>query len=149
MTKTVSANHFLSSLNACFIRNYVAHKMSDDLKTYQKNKGGRPEKEVKRNALVSVRFTKNEKQALKYIAKKENENPSEFLRNIALKKIGLSVRKKPNEEIQNLRNDLRRLGVNINQIAKQLNTNNQLKSTQISMFEITLKELFKTLMKIK
>ena len=123
--------------------------MSDDTKTYYKNKGGRPTKAIKRNALVSVRFTKNEKQALKYIAKKENENPSEFLRNIGLKMIGLHVRKKPNQEVQNLRNELRRIGVNINQIAKQLNTNNQLKSTQISMFEITLKELFKTLKNIK
>ena len=123
--------------------------MSDDTKTYYKNKGGRPKKATKRNALVSVRFTKNEKQALKYIAKKENENPSEFLRNIGLKMIGLHVRKKPNQEVQNLRNELRRIGVNINQIAKQLNTNNQLKSTQISMFEITLKELFKTLKNIK
>jgi len=117
--------------------------------TYKKNKGGRPEKDIKRNALISVRFTKNEKQAIKYIAKKQNEKPSEFLRNIGLKKIGLSVRKKPNQETQNLRNELRRIGVNINQIAKQLNINNQLKSTQISMFEITLKELFKTLIKIK
>lgn len=123
--------------------------MSDDKNTYKKNKGGRPKKELKRNALVSVRFTRNEKQALKYIAKKENENPSEFLRNIALKKIGISVRKKPNKEVQELRNELRRIGVNLNQIAKQLNTNNQLKSTQISMFEITLKELFKTLINIK
>jgi len=117
--------------------------------TYKKNKGGRPKKNIKRNALISVRFTKNEKQALKYIAKKENEKPSEFLRNIGLRKIGLSVRKKPNEEIQNLRNELRRLGVNINQISKQLNTNNQLKSTQISMFEITLKELFNILINLK
>jgi len=116
---------------------------------YNKKRGGRPKKDIKRNALVSVRFTKNEKQALKFIAKKENENPSEFLRNLGLIKIGIHVKKKPNQEVQNLRNELRRIGVNLNQIAKKLNANNQLKPTQISMFEITLKELFNTLMKIK
>lgn len=122
--------------------------MTKEVQNNFKNKGGRPRKETKRNVFITVRFTKVEKQALKYIAKKENENPSEFLRNIALRKIGLSIQKKPNEETQKMRNDLRKIGVNINQIAKQLNSNNQLKSTQISMFEITLKELFNTLMKV-
>ncbi len=94
--------------------------------TVKKQKGGRPKKEIKQNEFIGVKCSANEKNLLKQKAETVGLSLSEFLRETALRGQAVRQIKALPQEVLEFTSKLNHLAANINQIAKQCNTYNQL-----------------------
>jgi hypothetical protein len=97
----------------------------------KKNKGGRPEKsdDEKRDRVVKLRFSMTEfNQLLQRRSRTQTKDLSSFIRSVCLDKpIRLKLQTSTHEEqiisiMREMRADLLRIGVNINQSAKRINS---------------------------
>ena len=116
----------------------------------EKIKGGRPflkDEEDKKDQYITLRISKKEKEDFSRIAKFHNCKPSEYLRNLAYKELGVFVKKKPDENTQELRKELRKIGININQISIKAHQN-KLDIKTILMYQKSLILLEKKLEEI-
>jgi len=114
------------------------------------NKGGRPflqDLEDKKTEKVTIRFSKREKNDLTQIANYNSLNLTEFLRNSAYKELGILVKKKPTKDTKNLRMELRKIGVILNQLTIKAHHNN-LSNNHILKLENVLSDLANKLLKL-
>lgn len=96
------------------------------MKTKTKNKGGRPflsDPKDKKNKYITCKVSEREKEDFTKTAAFNNCKTSEYLRNLIYKELGISVKKKPNEDQRENRTELRKIGVNLNQLTKASNQN--------------------------
>jgi hypothetical protein len=88
---------------------------------HNKNKGGRPKKEIKRDQQLAVMCTLIERKIIEYKAKQANCCISEYLRELALKgQVDRKIKIIPKEILQ-LSATLNHIAANLNQIAKKRN----------------------------
>ena len=109
-----------------------------------KYKGGRPKKGIKQNQFIGVKCSFQEKNLLKQKAKTADLSLSEFLRNAGLKRHAVRQNKAFSKEILLFTATLNHLAANINQIAKQCNTYNQLTTIErieLQMLSAQIKQL--------
>lgn len=98
----------------------------DQLKAYNKSKGGRPRKAVKRDQLLGIKCTLIERRAIEVRAKSLQLSVSEYLRKMGLTgKIDRSERALPKEVLQ-FTGTLNHLAANMNQVARKRNRNDEL-----------------------
>ncbi len=90
------------------------------------NKGGRPKLEKKRDKRVVVRFYEHEYEDIQRKAIRLNCSLAELLREAALNVKVLE--KKDPKELMDVKIELRKIGANVNQIARKLNQNTQINS---------------------
>lgn len=113
-------------------------------KIYIKKKGGRPKKAVKRNQLLGVKCSPEERQAIKTKAGQVNLSISEYLREMGLTgKIDMRQKTLPPEVLQ-LTAILNHDAANLNQIAKKRNgieELNALERADLQVLSNTLKRL--------
>ena len=96
-------------------------------KKENKFKGGRPflkDQADKKTSYLSVRVSKKELEDFTKTAEYYNCKPSEFLRNLVYKELGVFVKTKPNLDVQQTRTEIRRIGINLNQIVVKAHHNN-------------------------
>ncbi len=89
----------------------------------KKYKGGRPRKENTRNKRVEIRLTEKEYSTLEEKSIRLNCSISELLRGASLN-IKVLEKRDP-KEVLDAKMELRKMGANINQIARKLNHNTQ------------------------
>ena len=107
-------------------------------------KGGRPKKEIKQNEFIGVKCSVHEKNLLKQKAETTGLSLSEFLRETALRGQAVRQIKALPQEVLQLTARLNHLAANINQIAKQCNTYNQLTAKErieLQVLSIQIKQL--------
>lgn len=105
-------------------------------KTYKKNKGGRPKKDIKRDQQLAVMCTMAERNIIESKAKSVNISVSEFLRTIGLGgQLDRKIRVLP-KEVLLFTATLNHLAANMNQLAKKRNQNDELNA--IERAELTL-----------
>lgn len=93
----------------------------EEVKTFTKNKGGRPKKDIKKDQLLNLKCTQIERKVIQEKAKQANLSVSEYLREMALTgKIDRREKALPKEVLQ-LTGTLNHLAANFNQIAKKRN----------------------------
>jgi hypothetical protein len=97
-------------------------------KNMKKNKGGRPEKVIKKNKLLGVKCSILEQVEIRQKAKQYNLSVSQYLRELGLKH-KVIIRTLPSEVIA-FQIKLTNLGSNLNQISKKRNMNNQLNAIE-------------------
>jgi hypothetical protein len=91
-----------------------------------KNKGGRPPKEIKRNQVMAIKCTLFERKAIEAKARKASLTVSEYLRELGLtSKINFRNKALP-KEILSFTATLNHMAANLNQIAKKRNSNDEL-----------------------
>jgi hypothetical protein len=91
-----------------------------------KNKGGRPPKEIKRNQVMAIKCTLFERKAIEAKARKTSLTVSEYLRELGLtSKINLRNKALP-KEVLSFTATLNHMAANLNQIAKKRNSNDEL-----------------------
>ena len=96
----------------------------------KKNKGGRPKKDVKREAQLAVMCSKWERIVIAHRAKQVNQTISEFLRNLGLySKIDIRKKALP-KEVLLFTATLNHAAANLNQIAKKRNQNDELNALE-------------------
>lgn len=108
------------------------------------SKGGRPKKEIKQNEFIGVKCSLHEKNLLKQKAETTGLSLSEFLRETALQGQAVRQMKALPQEVLQLTARLNHLAANINQIAKQCNTYNQLTAVErieLQVLSIQIKQL--------
>jgi hypothetical protein len=102
----------------------------DQPKTYNKSKGGRPRKAVKRDQLLGIKCTLIERRAIEARAKSLQLSVSEYLRKMGLTgKIDRSERALPKEVLQ-FTGTLNHLAANMNQVARKRNRNDELNAIE-------------------
>jgi hypothetical protein len=115
-----------------------------ETKSSNRNKGGRPTKEIKRNRLLGVKCTSLEKFMIKANAKNSGLTVSEFLRNLGLgSKIDMRKIRIPKEILQ-FSGTLNHMAANLNQIAKKRNQFDQLNALErahLNQLSQSLKQL--------
>src|SRR5690349_7322145 len=108
------------------------------------NKGGRPKKLLKRNIALTVKCNITEQTIIAENANQVQLTVSEYLRTLGLNgKIDSQIKALP-KEILLFTATLNHLAANINQIAKQCNTYNQLAAVErieLQMFSAQIKQL--------
>jgi hypothetical protein len=110
----------------------------------RKHKGGRPKKEIKQNEFIGVKCSVYEKNLLKQKAETAGLSLSEFLRETALRGQVVRQIKALPQEVLLFTSKLNHLAANINQIAKQGNTYNQLtlvEKIDLQALSIKIKQL--------
>jgi len=111
-----------------------------------RNKGGRPTKEIKRNKFLGVKCTSLEKFLIKTNAKYSGLTVSEYLRELGMNgKIDMPKIIVPKEILQ-VTGTLNHMAANLNQIAKkrnQLDELNALERAQLNQLSISVKQLTK------
>ena len=111
-----------------------------------RNKGGRPTKEIKRNKFLGVKCTSLEKFLIKANAKYSGLTVSEYLRELGMNgKIDMPKIIVP-KEILHLTGTLNHMAANLNQIAKkrnQLDELNALERAQLNQLSLSVKQLTK------
>ena len=106
-----------------------------------RNKGGRPTKEIKRNKFLGVKCTSLEKFLIKGNAKYSGLTVSEYLRELGMNgKIDMPKKTLPPEVLQ-LSATLNHLAANLNQIARKRNSFEQLDAIERAGLELQSKEL--------
>ena len=113
-------------------------------KTIKKSIGGRPKKLNKQDCFIGIKCSSSEKEILQQKAKASDLNLSEFLREAGLKRQAVSQNKALPKEILLFTATLNHLAANLNQIAKQCNTYNQLTSVErveLQVLSIQIKQL--------
>lgn len=91
-------------------------------KLQTKNRGGRPKKAVKRDQLMAIKCTLDERRLIEERAKTANLTVSEYLREIGLTG-KIDIREKPfPKEILSLAGAMNHAAANLNQIAKKCNS---------------------------
>ena len=106
--------------------------------------GGRPKKLSKQDCFIGIKCSSSEKVILQQKAKASDLNLSEFLREAGLKRQAVSQYKALPKEILLFTATLNHLAANINQIAKQCNTYNQLTTVErieLQMLSMQIKQL--------
>lgn len=86
-----------------------------------RNKGGRPKKKNLRDRRVEIRLTQEEHRILDKKAIRLNRSMAELLRDGALNVKVLE--KQDPKELLDVKSELRKLGANVNQVARKLNQN--------------------------
>jgi len=118
--------------------------MITETKPSNRNKGGRPTKEIKRDKLLGVKCSSVEKFLIKTHAKNCGVTVSEYLRNLGLgSKIDMRKIRFPKEILQ-FTGTLNHLAANLNQIARkrnQLNELNALERAQLNRLSQAVKQL--------
>ena len=108
------------------------------------NKGGRPKKVLKRSIALTVKCNTPEQTLIASKAKQAEISVSEYLRTLGLNgKIDRQARTLPAEVLQ-FTGILNHLAANINQIAKQCNTYNQLTAVErieLQVLSLQIKQL--------
>jgi mobilization protein NikA len=99
-------------------------------KTIKKAIGGRPKKLNKQDCFIGIKCSSSEKEILHQKAQASNLTLSEFLREAGLKRQAVMQIKTLPKEILLFTATLNHLAANINQIAKQCNTYNQLTTVE-------------------
>lgn len=103
--------------------------MTDQI-SHKKNKGGRPQKVVKKDQLLGVKCSLVERKAIEARAKSVNLSISEYLRKMGLNgKIDRSEKVFPKEALQ-YSGTLNHIAANINQIAYKRNRNDELNAIE-------------------
>lgn len=117
-----------------------------ETKSSNRNKGGRPTKEIKRNKLLGVKCNSLEKFMIKANAKNSGLTVSEYLRELGInRKIGMPKIIVPKEILQ-FTGTLNHMAANLNQIAKkrnQLDELNALERAQLNQLSLSVKQLTK------
>lgn len=91
-----------------------------------KNKGGRPSKDIKRNQIMAIKCTLFERKAIEAKARKASLTVSEYLRELGLtSKINFRNKALP-KEVLSFTATLNHMAANLNQIAKKRNSNDEL-----------------------
>ena len=118
--------------------------MTTVTKPSNRNKGGRPTKEIKRDKLMGVKCSSIEKFLIKTRAQKSGLTVSEYLRNLGLGS-KIDMRKIPfPKEILQFTGTLNHLAANLNQIAKkrnQLDELNAFERAQLNQLSQAVKQL--------
>jgi hypothetical protein len=104
-----------------------------------KNKGGRPEKAIKKNKLLGVKCSDFEQAEIQLKAKQYNLTVSQYLRELGLKH-KVSIKTLPREVIA-FQIQLNNLGSILNQIAKKRNMNDQLNAIDRAVLQNLSEEL--------
>lgn len=110
----------------------------------KKNSGGRPKKFIKQNCFIGIKCSSSEKETLQQKAKTSDLSLSEFLREAGLKRQAVSQNRALPKEILLFTATLNHLAANINQVAKQCNTYNQLTAferIELQMLSMRIKQL--------
>jgi len=110
----------------------------------KKSIGGRPKKVIKQDCFIGVKCSLQEKNLIKRKAETVGVSLSEFLRDAGLKRQAVRQIKALPKEILLFTATLNHLAANINQIAKQCNTYNQLTAVErieLQMLSAQIKQL--------
>ncbi|WP_240408992.1 plasmid mobilization protein [Flavobacterium psychrotrophum] len=100
--------------------------MMEGVNDNNKNKGGRPPKEIKRNQVMAIKCTLFERKAIEAKARKAKLTISEYLRELGLtSKINFRNKALP-KEVLSFTATLNHMAANLNQIAKKRNSNDEL-----------------------
>jgi Bacterial mobilisation protein (MobC) len=100
--------------------------MMEGVNDNNKNKGGRPPKEIKRNQVMAIKCTLFERKAIEAKARKASLTVSEYLRELGLtSKINFRNKALP-KEVLSFTATLSHMAANLNQIAKKRNSNDEL-----------------------
>ena len=116
----------------------------NSLKKLKKSIGGRPKKLVKQDCFIGIKCSASEKEILVQKAKASDLTLSEFLREAGLKRQAVSQTKALPKEVLLFTATLNHLAANINQIARQCNTYNQLTTaerTSLFILSVQVKQL--------
>lgn len=110
----------------------------------EKNKGGRPPAKEKKDQLLSVKCSVNERKEIEGKAGAANLSVSEYMREMALSgKIQSKIKVFPKEVLQ-LTGTLNHLAANLNQIAKKRNgieELSQMEREQLYQHSVDMKQL--------
>ena len=110
-------------------------------KIITKNKGGRPKKAIKKDQLLGVKCSLLERKVIEYKARENNISVSEYLRKLGLSgKIDMKM-KTLSKEILQFKGTLNHLAVNLNQVAKKRNMNDELNALERASLEHQSKEI--------
>jgi hypothetical protein len=97
---------------------------------HNKNKGGRPKKEIRRDQQLGVMCTLIERKIIEHKAKQANCCLSEYLRELALRgQVDRKIKVIPKEILQ-LSATLNHIAANLNQIAKKRNREEDLNAIE-------------------
>lgn len=99
----------------------------------------------KRNIRIQVRLNDIEYAKLLDDTAKSNENISDYIRKLIM---GKEIKEKPDHDFLKILNELSKIGVNINQIARNANTNGRVDKASYEQEAKVLFEMVKNL-KIK
>lgn len=116
----------------------------NNAETTKKPIGGRPKKPNKQDCFIGIKCSSSEKEMLQQKAKASDLSLSEFLREAGLKRQTVMQIKTLPKEILFFTATLNHLAANVNQIAKQCNTYNQLtpfERIELQMLSIKVKQL--------
>lgn len=109
--------------------------------TYEKNKGGRPKKQIPRNQQLAVMCTITERKIIEAKAKSSNISISEFLRTLALEgQIDRKIKTLP-KEILLFTATLNHLAANMNQVAKKRNHHDELNAIERATLTVLSTEI--------
>ena len=112
-----------------------------EVKVHIKNKGGRPKKDVKKDQLLAIKCSLNERKEIEEKAKTANLTVSEYLREMGLTgKIDRREKSLP-LEILRFTGTLNHLAANLNQIAKKRNGIEQLDALERAGLEVQSRDL--------
>ena len=128
----------------CLMLAHSEKRSSKIMETVEKNtnsKGGRPKKNIKKDQVITVKFTKVERWVIKAIAENAGLTISELLRQKVLGgKIDRFKKAFPSEVLQ-LTGTLNHLAANLNQIPRKRNSMEQLDSFERAELELQSREL--------
>ncbi len=115
----------------------------------KKSRGGRPQKEVKRDQLMAIKCTLYERKIIESKAKKVNLTVSEYLREVGLTaKIDYRNKALP-KEILSFTGVLNHMAANLNQIAKKRNSNDELSPLERAELKVQSSQVKDLAVKIK
>lgn len=117
-------------------------------KPVQKNKGGRPRKDVKRDQQLGVLCTSDERKCIEDKAKAANLSVSEFLRALGLNSQVVRRIKTIPAEVLAFKGTLNHIAANINQLARKQNGNDDLaimERAELTILSRRVKELVITI----
>ena len=116
----------------------------NNTETTKKPIGGRPKKLNKQDCFIGIKCSSSEKEILQQKPKASDLNLSEFLREAGFKRQAVIQTKALPKEVLLFTATLNHLAANINQIAKQCNTYNQLTAferLELQMLSMRIKQL--------
>lgn len=116
----------------------------EEKQTYRRNKGGRPRKEIRRDQLLCMKCSSEERKIIEERAQILQLSVSEYLREFGLTGKIVSRNKALPKEVLLLTATLNHLAANINQIARKRNgidELNTLERANLKVQSLELKEL--------
>ena len=120
----------------------------EEQQTYRRNKGGRPKKETKRDLVISMKCSSQERRIIEERSQALQLSVSEYLRELGLTGKIVSRNKALPREVLLLTATLNHLAANINQIAKKRNGMDELnilERANLKVQSLELKELAATI----